>query len=93
MADPENHTLHLLRKLDRDLQEIRGVMNKLGGKVDRNYREHQKRIVSLREAMHGESVVGRYATAEFDKRILTLEGRAGSLRFSGAGSVQSHSSG
>jgi hypothetical protein len=62
--------------MDRNLQEIRGAMSKLSDKVDRNYREHQKRIDSLREAVLGESVLGRYATAEFDRRISALEKRA-----------------
>ena len=67
MAEPENHTLRLL-------QEIRGAISALDGKldsktasldhkIDRNHEELQKRIDSLRQAMLGESVLGRYATA------------------------------
>jgi hypothetical protein len=61
MAEPENHTLHLLR-------EIRGAIGALDGKVskiDRDQEELRKRVDSIRQAMLGESVLGRYATAEF----------------------------
>jgi hypothetical protein len=57
------------------LREIRGAIAALGGKfdgkislldakIDRNQEELQKRIDSLRQAMLGESVLGRYATTE-----------------------------
>jgi hypothetical protein len=65
MADPENHTLHVLR-------DIRGEMRKLSNRVD----EHSKRLISLQQAIHGESVLGRYSAAEFDTRISALEKRA-----------------
>jgi uncharacterized small protein (DUF1192 family) len=83
MAEPENHTLRLLR-------EIRGAIGALDGKfddkialldskIDRNQEELQKRIDSLRQAMLGESVLGRYATAEFDERLAALEQRVSAL--------------
>ena len=50
----------------------------LDNKIDRNQEELQKRIDSLRQAMLGESVLGRYATAEFDER-LALEQRVAAL--------------
>ena len=76
MAEPENHTLRLLR-------EIRGAIGALDGKlddkIDRNQEELQKRIDSIRQAMLGESVLGRYATAEFDERLSALEQRVSTL--------------
>jgi hypothetical protein len=65
MAGPENHTLHVLR-------DIRGEMRKLSDRVD----EHQKRLNSMQQAIHGESVLGRYPAAEFDTRISALEKRS-----------------
>ena len=64
----------------RLLREIRGAIAALDGKfdgkidsldrkIDRNHEELQKRIDSLRQATLGESVLGRYATAEFDERL------------------------
>jgi polyhydroxyalkanoate synthesis regulator phasin len=87
MAEPENHTLRLLR-------EIRGAIGALDGKLDdkitsldnkigRNHEELQKRIDSLRQAMLGESVLGRYATAEFDERLSALEQRVSALESRG----------
>ena len=72
MADPEDHTLRLLR-------EIRAAIGAMDNKIDRNQEELQKRIDSLRQAMLGESVLGRYATAEFDERLSTLERRVSAL--------------
>jgi len=55
--------LHLLR-------EIRGAIGaletKLASNINRNHEELTKRIDSIRQAMPGESVLGRYATAEFE---------------------------
>jgi hypothetical protein len=86
MAEPENHTLHLLRKMDRDLQEFRGKMldfrNKVEGdlqeirdKIDRNYEKHQKRLNGLQLAMQGKSFEDYCAVARFDERISALEKR------------------
>ncbi len=72
MTEPENHTLRLLR-------EIRGAIGGLDNKIDRNQEELQKRIDSIRQAMLGESVLGRYATAEFDERLSALEQRVSAL--------------
>jgi hypothetical protein len=69
MAEPESHTLHLLR-------EIRGAIGALDGKVskiDRDQEELQQRVDSIRQAMLGESVLGRYATAEFEDRLTALD--------------------
>ncbi len=72
MPEPENHTLHLLR-------EIRGAVaaleSKLDVKIDRNHQDLTDRMDSIRQAMLGESVLGRYATAEFEERLLALEQR------------------
>jgi hypothetical protein len=65
VADPENHTLHVLR-------DIRGEMCKLSNRVD----EQQKRLNSMQQAIHGESVLGRYSAAEFDQRTSALEKRS-----------------
>jgi polyhydroxyalkanoate synthesis regulator phasin len=76
MAEPEHRTLRLLR-------EIRAAIGAMDNKIDRNQEELQKRIDSLRQAMLGESVLGRYATAEFDERISALERRVSALETRG----------
>jgi hypothetical protein len=68
MADPDNHTLRLPR-------ELRDAIASLDNKVDRNHEEVRERFDSLRKLMAGESVLGRYATAEFEERIAAIEER------------------
>jgi uncharacterized small protein (DUF1192 family) len=90
IAEPENHTLHLLReirasigaldsKMDGKITALDGKITALDNKIGRNHEELQKRIDSLRQAMLGESVLGRYATAEFDERFAALEQRVSVL--------------
>jgi len=79
MAEPENHTLHLLRELRDDVKALDGSINALDRKVDRNHEELKEHIDSLREVMAGESVLGRYATAGFDDRLTALERRVSAL--------------
>lgn len=75
MSEPDNFIVKLLR-------EIRAEMNERFDAVDRRLVGHDKRfdgldskIESLKQAMHGESVLGRYATAEFEDRIEAIEKR------------------
>lgn len=79
MSEPDNFILTLLR-------EIRAEMKEGFQKVDRKLVEHdvrfdelQKKIESLKQAMHGESVLGRYATAEFEDRLDAIEQRLAKL--------------
>jgi hypothetical protein len=53
--------------------------NSLDRKIDRNHEELQRRIDSIRQAMLGESVLGRYATAEFEDRLPALGHRVAVL--------------
>ena len=87
MLEPENHTLHLLRKMDQDLKEfrskvdqdflqVRDAVSKLSDKVDRNYQIHQKRLNGLQMAMQGKTFVDLCTVAKFDGRISALEKRA-----------------
>jgi hypothetical protein len=54
MADPVNHTLHVLREFREEFKEF-------VAKTDRNHEELKERIENLRQAAFGESVLGRYA--------------------------------
>ena len=79
MSEPENHTLRLLREL-RD--NIQGMEKRLDSKFDavsatvgRNHEELKKRLDSLQKALIGESILGRYATAEFEERLNAIERR------------------
>ena len=77
MAEPENHTLRLLREISGAIGALDNKLDdkiaSLDNKIDRNQEELQKCIDNLRQEMLGESVLGRYATAEFDERLSALE--------------------
>jgi polyhydroxyalkanoate synthesis regulator phasin len=72
MTEPENHTLRLLR-------EIRAAIKTMGTKIDGNHQEIKEQIDSLKRFTMGESVLGRYATAEFDERLEAIEKRVAAL--------------
>jgi uncharacterized small protein (DUF1192 family) len=75
MAEPENHTLRLLQEIRGAVGTLDGKVDRLQSKVERNHEELTQRIDTIRQAMLGESVLGRYATAEFEERLAALEQR------------------
>jgi len=79
MAAPENHTLRLLQEIRSAVGVLDNRVDALDKKVDRNHEELKERIESLRQAAFGESVLGRYATAEFEERISAIETRLSAL--------------
>jgi polyhydroxyalkanoate synthesis regulator phasin len=72
MAEPENHTIRLLR-------EFREEFRQFSSKTDRSFEQVQERLRNMQQAMLGESVLGRYATAEFEERLSALERRIATL--------------
>jgi lipase chaperone LimK len=68
MAAPENHTLRLLREMDRKNEERHSV-------VLQKFESMDQRLKNLQKAMVGESVMGRYMVAEVEERIGKLEDR------------------
>ncbi|MFK8250739.1 hypothetical protein [Ancylobacter terrae] len=68
MSEPDNFILKLLR-------EIRAEMNQRFDANDKRFDAVDAKLESLKQAMHGESVLGRYATAEFEDRIEAIEKR------------------
>jgi phage terminase Nu1 subunit (DNA packaging protein) len=62
MAEPDNHTLRLLR-------EIRGAVQSLDQKVDRQFSDLTERVDTLTRAVAGELVQARYVTAGVDERL------------------------
>ena len=65
MADPENQTLHLLREFREEFKEFRNDFADFGARTDERFEE----LVHL---FAGESVLGRYAAADVDKRLASL---------------------
>jgi hypothetical protein len=76
---PKTITLHLLRELRDDIKALDNKLDlKLGTldkKIDRNHEEVKKRLDGIQRAITGESILGRYATAEFEERIAAIEHR------------------
>ena len=72
MAEPENHTLRILREFCDEFRAFREQTN--GSFVDL-----KARLDNIRQAAIGESVLGRYATAEFEERLEAIEQRLSKL--------------
>ncbi len=72
MSEPDNFILKLLREIRDEIQQ---------GALENRQRFDglDSKIESLKQAMHGESVLGRYATAEFDDRLDAIEKRLATL--------------
>jgi hypothetical protein len=79
MAEPENHTLRLLR-------DIRAVIESMNANLDRrfdeqdkkneqNYQDLRERIERIRHAPFGESVLGRHVAADVEERLIAIEKR------------------
>jgi hypothetical protein len=80
MAEPVSHTLHYLRKVDRDVREFRDKVErdiqKIRAKVDRNYELQHRRLNGLQLGLQGQTFSDQCAIARFDQRISALEKRA-----------------
>jgi chaperonin cofactor prefoldin len=64
------------------LREIRADLKAGFDRVDRKLEQHdarfdklERRFDNLREAVNGESVLGRYAAAQFEERLEAIEKR------------------
>ncbi len=68
MAEPDNLTLALLRELRSELD-----------RQDKAREAVERRFDNLRQAVVGESVLGRYAAAEVEERLEKLEQRITAL--------------
>jgi chaperonin cofactor prefoldin len=68
------------------LREIRAEMQTGFERIDRKLEQHderfeklEKRFDNLRQAVYGESVLGRYAAAEVEERLEAIENRLATL--------------
>jgi hypothetical protein len=75
MAEPENQTLHLLRELRNGVTALDRKFDTKIDALDSKVEEVKKRLDSLQRALVGESILGRYATAEFEERLSAVEQR------------------
>jgi len=79
MAEPDNQTLRILRDIRAAIKALDQKTDKRFDSVDKNMAALRSRVDNLRQAMSGESILGHYATAEFDERIESLEKRLKAL--------------
>jgi hypothetical protein len=63
MAGPENQTLRVLRDLRDALKALDSKVERGFKSADMRYEEMRSRMDNLRQAINGESVLGRYAAA------------------------------
>jgi hypothetical protein len=75
MAEPQDIVVPLLREMRTEIRAgFERVARKLG--------EHDVRFDNLREAVNGESVLGRYAAAEVEERLAAIGKRLTALETS-----------
>ncbi|GJE69751.1 hypothetical protein [Methylorubrum podarium] len=79
MADPQDMILPLLRELRTEVQSGFNRMDRKFAEHDARFDKLEKRFDNLRQAMNGESVLGRYAAAEVEQRLEAIEKRLEAL--------------
>ena len=75
MAEPEDHTLRLLRDIRAATQSTDKKVGKLKTQIEEVRDELKSSIDELREFAFGGSVLGQFATARVEKRLGALEKR------------------
>ena len=83
MSEPDNVILKLLREIRAEMNErfdaLESGTNSRFAQVDKRFDGVDKRLDSLKQAMQGESVLGRYAAAEVEERLEAIETRLARL--------------
>lgn len=79
MSEPDNFMLKLLREIRAEMNQGFDATRQRFDAVEKRFDGLDSKIESLKQAMHGESVLGRYATAEFDDRLDAIEKRLATL--------------
>ena len=79
MAEPENQTLHILREIRTVVKTLETRMDSGFASVDSRFDQLGSRMDNIRQALTGESVLGRYAAAEVEERLDAIEKRIAAL--------------
>jgi polyhydroxyalkanoate synthesis regulator phasin len=72
MAEPENMIL-------RQLRDMRTSIDRNAEATTERFDRIDKRLDNIRQAITGESVLGRYAAAEVEERLAAIEKRLSDL--------------
>lgn len=75
MAEPQDMILPLLREIRADLKAGFDRVDRKLEQHDARFDKLERRFDNLREAVNGESVLGRYAAAQFEERLEAIEKR------------------
>jgi tetrahydromethanopterin S-methyltransferase subunit G len=79
MAEPENQTLHVLRDIREAVKVLDLKVERGFAPTDQRFDEVRSRMDNIRQALNGESVLGRYAAAEVEGRLDEIEKRLDAL--------------
>jgi polyhydroxyalkanoate synthesis regulator phasin len=79
MAEPENQTLRILRDIREAIKGMEKKFDKRFESLEKKADDHSARMDNIRQALNGESILGRYAVAEVDERLAALEKRVKAL--------------
>ena len=79
MAEPESHTLVLLREIRGDIKGLDRKIENLDRKVDRNHAELKVLIDGLAQTLAGEIAARTYASGGVERRLADIEKRLTAL--------------
>jgi chaperonin cofactor prefoldin len=79
VAEPQDMILPLLQEMRRSMEERFDKIDRKLEAHDTRFERLEKRFDNLREAVNGESVLGRYAAAEVEERLEAIEKRLAAL--------------
>ena len=83
MAEPQDMIVPLLREMRAELGAGFERVNRKLEEHDVRFDKLERRFDNLREAVNGESVLGRYAAAEVEERLEAIEKRLAALEKTG----------
>ena len=83
MAEPQDMILPLLRGIRTEMQTNFADVRQQFEAVNARFDGLEGRFDNLREAVNGESVLGRYAAAEVEERPEAIEKRLAALQTTG----------
>ncbi len=83
MAEPQDMIVPLLREMRADIAASRDDVRAGFATINARLDKLERRFDNLREAVNGESVLGRYAAAEVEGRLDAIERRLAQLETRG----------
>ena len=79
MAEPTDMILPLLREMRTEMKDRFDNIDRKLAQHDEQFEKIERRFGNIREAINGESVLGRYAAAEVEERLEAIEKRLATL--------------